>query len=62
MKVGISKEEFYPVYVINGNDPDAVINVDDRIVARWKKTFDDFLRAQDEIHNVIHKQDKEDEP
>jgi hypothetical protein len=64
MKIVVYETEWYPVNVFDedlvGWEPDDATEVADTVVARWKKTFDEFKALQTELSGI--KWRKRDEP
>ena len=42
-------EERYPVYVLYDTTPECAFEVDSKTLARWRRAFTNFAKAQDEI-------------
>jgi len=60
MKLKIDSDEWYPVYYIdNGIGYGTEVEVDDKIVKRWRKTLKDFDKMQDEMEAIVNQDEKE---
>jgi len=47
--------QWYPVYELCETEPTCAFRVDARVLNRWRRTFDEFAKVQEEIRRAQKK-------
>lgn len=56
MKIGFSKEEYWPVYELDNEFE--TIEIPDELIKRWEKVHKEFWEVQDELRHLIRKKER----